>query len=174
MRLADESKRKRGPPHNKGQTKSPLGHAHSWIDRTCEKCGKVFQTQVKRVSRGGGRFCGKMCNPSYVKAQPPGVKARRHNLKANYGLTPEDYEAMVLAQNNKCAICDSEHLSAYGRFHIDHCHTTGKVRGLLCTRCNTGIGMLGDSIGIVTRALAYLTEHDSRPTRPIGKTSMED
>ena len=71
---------------------------------------------------------------------------------ARYGLTTEDYNNMLLAQENSCAICGSSDRSLV----IDHDHKTNKVRGLLCSNCNTGIGKLGDTSELLRRAIDYL------------------
>lgn len=61
-------------------------------------------------------------------------------IKTRYGLTPSDVQAMLEKQGGACAIC----VLPLTKHHIDHCHTTGKVRGLLCHRCNTRLGGLDD------------------------------
>lgn len=78
----------------------------------------------------------------------------------------EEFEQMAKDQNYRCAICCVK-CKLYGKrgqqrvFNIDHCHKTGKVRGLLCQPCNHGIARLGDSAKIVRRAYKYLREHKS-------------
>lgn len=71
-----------------------------------------------------------------------------------YGLTTESFNELLVSQSGRCAICNNP---LNEKFCIDHCHSTGAVRGLLCYPCNTGIGMLGDTADGVRRALAYLT-----------------
>lgn len=68
---------------------------------------------------------------------------------------PEDIDAMRAAQNGLCPICER----VLEKFHVDHCHETGRIRGLLCPDCNRGIGGLKDSRKIVLRAAAYLRRH---------------
>lgn len=82
------------------------------------------------------------------------VNYRKHDLKRRFGITVEEFEAMLLAQNNLCKICKRESLEK--RLAVDHCHTTGKVRGLLCTRCNLGIGYFQDDPNLLIEAVAYL------------------
>lgn len=69
----------------------------------------------------------------------------------DYGITPEEYQAMSEAQDGKCAICHTRH-----RLVVDHCHKTMKVRGLLCQRCNKGIGLFLDDPIALRRAAKYL------------------
>lgn len=80
---------------------------------------------------------------------------RQQNLKP-YDMTVKHYEDLLSAQSGNCAICLGEnHLPNIVLF-VDHNHTTGQVRGLLCARCNTGIGLLKDDIGIMFSAIEYL------------------
>lgn len=74
-----------------------------------------------------------------------------------YGITVEDFNKMLEEQGGVCAICKSN-CNINRRLCIDHCHTTGKVRGLLCSECNSGIGKLKDDKELLKSALAYLEE----------------
>ena len=78
---------------------------------------------------------------------------RRHSLKSQYGITPEEVEALKDAQNELCAICGRRE-----RLIIDHDHETGKVRGMLCGTCNTGLGMFRDNIHVLENAISYLAK----------------
>ncbi|MFE0101161.1 endonuclease VII domain-containing protein [Streptomyces sp. NPDC059009] len=83
------------------------------------------------------------------------------DLWQKYGITLEEYEAMQERQNNVCAICEGPPRGRgadKGRFHVDHCHATGKVRGLLCSPCNTAIGLLEDDAKRAMRVAQYLEE----------------
>ena len=94
------------------------------------------------------------------KCEAPHVEKRRRrsaHLKRSYGITIEQFDAMLDGQGGACAVCRSVDPKGYrGVFMVDHCHTTGNVRGLLCAACNSGIGSLGDTSHGVRRALAYL------------------
>ena len=69
------------------------------------------------------------------------VRGRDLYYKKTYGISLEDYERMLIDQGGKCAICGSlDPRAKREHFAVDHCHTTGKVRGLLCIPCNTAIG----------------------------------
>lgn len=86
---------------------------------------------------------------------------RQHRQRARtrrYGVT---LEALVEAQGGRCGICQTDQPNEQG-FTLDHDHATGKARGALCARCNLALGLLGDTVEIVRRALAYLQE----PVRP--------
>jgi hypothetical protein len=78
---------------------------------------------------------------------------RRHS----YGLSVEEFNAMIVAQNGRCAIC-LEVPSERG-FHVDHCHLTGKIRGLLCRGCNLALGHMKDDPIRLQEAVTYLYKH---------------
>lgn len=82
--------------------------------------------------------------------------ARKCKIKRLFGITPEQYDAVSEKQGGVCAIC--QRVSPDGRrLHIDHCHKTRKVRGLLCHDCNRGLGMFRDSVALLNRAVEFLT-----------------
>lgn len=85
--------------------------------------------------------------------------ARKSRLKTKYGMSPEDVNLMRSAQSNKCLICTEEFSkTAWGRRAaiIDHDHVTKKVRGILCSNCNRGLGMFSDNPEIMQAAISYL------------------
>jgi len=87
------------------------------------------------------------------RASEAGKQAQRaSHLRHTYGLTPEQFTDMVLAQGGHCAICGR----APKRLMVDHDHATGRVRGLLCGRCNSALGTFGDTVEGLMRAVAYL------------------
>lgn len=94
----------------------------------------------------------------YARRKEKGVY-RAWQLQAKFGLSVQQYEEMVAAQENRCAICSTEFT---GTPHVDHCHATGNVRGLLCQDCNFGIGRLGDDIARLESAINYLRHHAAR------------
>lgn len=82
---------------------------------------------------------------------------KRNYLKASYGLTIADYQRLLEDQDYRCKIC----LIEFGETRktapcVDHCHQTGKVRGLLCTQCNVALGMMKDDPDVLRRAIEYL------------------
>lgn len=97
-------------------------------------------------------------NKSWVRENPIRSKLLNKSsyIRRKYGLTLEQFETMLQQQNNKCLIC-GEPESIDRALAIDHCHHTGKVRGLLCNRCNHTIGLVEDSIEILQSAITYLS-----------------
>lgn len=83
-------------------------------------------------------------------------KDKDSKLKRAYGIGYAEYLTMFEAQNGCCAICGTDDTGGRKAFHVDHCHDTGKVRGLLCGNCNSGIGNLRDDVGLLRRAIDYL------------------
>ena len=74
-------------------------------------------------------------------------------IRNRYGLTAEAYEAMLKKQGSRCAICKGD-----CRLYVDHCHSTGAVRGLLCQNCNSGLGTFKDNIDLLEEAISYLNQ----------------
>jgi len=95
--------------------------------------------------------------------------SKRYRCK-QYGITPEDYDRMLAEQNALCAICRrplGPRLQT-----IDHCHVSGKVRGIVHASCNLMIGNAGEDIEVLRGAIAYLTVHASRPNSSATDTTL--
>lgn len=97
-------------------------------------------------------------------AQDPEQKRRtyRKRLLAGYGLTLGDYERMLFEQDERCAICESPECDSTHSLAVDHDHQTGKVRGLLCRRCNQVLGKMEDDPALLEAAAAYLKRSRER------------
>lgn len=131
----------------------PKGHTNRYkcVEVKC-KCGKTKIYREDKVFNGSYKSCG--CVWEYQ-----GRVRDWKQLKRNYGLSKDDYYQMLDNQDGKCAICkreDSGTVTSEYLF-VDHCHTTGKVRGLLCDKCNRGLGYFKDDIDIMKRAINYLS-----------------
>lgn len=113
------------------------------VERRCP-CGAV------PVNRTGVPNCA-ACRSASKQRQ-----ARARNLRP-YGLQIADYERMLADQDGQCAICDRTD-PGHGHivFVVDHCHETGRIRGLLCRNCNSAIGLLGDDPKMIRRAATYI------------------
>lgn len=103
-------------------------------------------------------------------------RQRATDLKRKYGITTTEYDRMVIAQGNLCAMCNKpETYKQKGQttaLCVDHCHRTGKIRRLLCKRCNRLIGQVADDVGLLRAAIIYLESHgpaeeDTRPSEPV-------
>ena len=80
---------------------------------------------------------------------------KNRQLKNTYGIDLETYQKMFLEQNGKCAICNNDESLSLKKLAVDHCHETGKIRALLCNKCNTGIGLLKTEQNLIN-AIDYL------------------
>ena len=106
------------------------------------------------------------CGVSYSVG--PRVKhcSKCRYLIKKYGITLRDYNYMFAKQRGVCSICKKQetsirHKNNLGQLYVDHCHKTGQVRGLLCSRCNFGIGSLQDNEAFLWAAIIYLKKHKS-------------
>jgi hypothetical protein len=90
-------------------------------------------------------------------------KARLARIRQRFGLSPSQYLALIYFQDHRCACCGTSDPGSVHGWHVDHDHTTGKVRGAVCHRCNTVLGMLGDhydaAVLRTTTFLTYLESH---------------
>lgn len=94
---------------------------------------------------------------------PRGRRLKLDNrLRSTYGITLEDYEALLVEQNFVCKLCGIEAWAAGGpgnRLNVDHDHKTGGIRGLLCSKCNVGLGAFGDDPDRLIKAAAYVRQN---------------
>ncbi len=135
--------------------------------KKCSKCSKLKPNSEynkrSRISNTLQSMC-KICankerKKNYKKNRNKTLfNAYKRNIKIRYGVSIEDYDAMLKKQKNKCAICEStsNNRKRAERFCIDHCHSTGKIRGLLCHNCNVLLGKLKDSIAMCKKVVIYL------------------
>ena len=89
-------------------------------------------------------------------------RTRWRHIERKYGITKERYQELLAKQDGKCAICGDAPGRRYRhQLHVDHCHKTGRVRGLLCRGCNHMLGVVRDDKNVLIRAVAYLEEDRS-------------
>lgn len=110
--------------------------------------------QIIRMSGGwGGNECSiKNCNNIAIGL---GYCRRHYWLHKQYGIDPYLYDELEIKQNKLCAICNKITIGV-GRLHLDHDHKTGKVRGLLCSNCNTSLGGFMDDVELLKKAIEYI------------------
>jgi len=94
----------------------------------------------------------------YAKKNPE--KLKNNSLKSLYGITLEEFHNKLSLQQHKCAICNNEFKNSKDA-HMDHCHTSGNTRDILCMSCNIGLGYFKDSVPIILAASQYLIKHQS-------------
>ena len=126
--------------------------------RYCRQCGSELPMEAHK----NRKFCSNECLRMSISVSQR--ETGRESQLRIYGLTVDQYDAMLAAQDGVCAICkspDPNGRSGSTYFVVDHDHATGDVRGLLCAPCNSGIGLLQDSIIVIEQALEYLRAHTS-------------
>jgi len=144
----------------------------------CHKCNQTLDIshfgKDKNRKDGITFYCRSCINAycrSYSRKNPSILKKSKDKYRKNkrkyrdwelrriFGITIDQYEELLKKQNHVCAICNNAEQSRKSKtLAVDHCHKTGKVRGLLCSNCNLGIGNLQDSISIIESAIEYLSK----------------
>lgn len=133
--------------------------------KKCSICQeeKDISLFVKRSNRKSGvqPYC-KVCHNKRMRGSYRSEYMKDYELKKNYGISLEDFENMHKDQDFRCAICSTHVRDINGKHKktlcVDHCHETGVIRGLLCDKCNRGIGLLQDSPEVLASALSYLNK----------------
>ena len=131
--------------------------------KRCSGCGedKVFSAFHKGAARFGlkaaCRSCTSVKSATYVGDPCARRKAILKFQLKEYGLTLDDYDTMLGAQGGGCFLCG--HVPSVSRLSVDHCHTSGAVRSLLCNHCNVGLGHFRDNPHLLRSAALYLEQH---------------
>lgn len=127
--------------------------------KVCSRCGRRKQVEKFHRSNATARqpWC-KDCAAAYNGGRVRNAEQRRdYHLRTRYGISLQDYAVLRAAQAGKCAICSKPETAVLGgSLAVDHCHATGKVRGLLCNHCNRGAGFFDDNPKLLRKAAAYL------------------
>ena len=146
------------------------------IDKHCPKCAQnkpLSEFHSNKGNKDGLSYVCKPCkltqNTKWRKANKEKVKEikrvynkrverklRDQHYKRNYGISIEQFESMESLCMGVCGCCGAAPKGRCKRLSVDHCHKTGKIRGLLCAPCNKAIGVLGDSVEGLRRAVEYL------------------
>lgn len=120
--------------------------------RKCSACDLVREQELREIKRVNSlKWTEK--NKERKKAYQQSIYTK--NRAKTYGLTLDEYNA--LQENTTCALCNNPFKNSKDK-HIDHCHVSKKVRGLLCTKCNVGLGMFGDSVPLLKAAIQYIEQ----------------
>ena len=138
--------------------------------KTCTKCGETkaktefyLHKHTKDKLASLCKHCYKLNEQRWKEENPEAYKlsCRRRNLKKKFGITIEEYMRIYDKQQGKCACCGEEKPSeGISGLVVDHSHTSGEVRELLCTQCNTALGLLKENADIVNKLLEYIRKHN--------------
>lgn len=118
----------------------------------CGWCGGAIPVTRKM----GSVFCSSECVKRAMTEQRRET-VKHYNRRRLYGISGEEFAALLASQNGRCAICGTDAPGGKGAFHVDHCHDTGRVRGLLCHHCNLMLGNAKDDPARLAAAIRYLT-----------------
>ncbi len=152
---------------------------HEWVEninyteveeKKCFTCGKVKSAKSfsrKRASNDGYNSSCRSCTTAYNRSRHSSDlyslhKQRENNLKNGYNLTFTEYDAIFQSQSGVCACCGREETAfsrvanSFQRLSVDHCHRTNKIRGLLCSNCNTALGLMHEDPANVKSLLTYI------------------
>jgi len=125
-------------------SKSGYGVAEMWY------FPEAFERKKKKNNERAGRF---------AKTEA-GMRVKRKSVLKKFGLSIDEYNKILAKQNGVCAICKKpETVDFFKNLAVDHCHSTGIIRGLLCNRCNTCIGKFEDKIELFHAAIKYITDN---------------
>ena len=154
-------------PHH-AKNRWPVSDGITKKCRVCAETKQVAEFHKNRRKSADGRQtackdCSKVTTYRYRNSANGHIRtvtARFKGALKRYSLTEADYNGMLTAQNYVCAICKQPEKSLFKgapkRLAVDHCHVTGKVRGLLCTHCNQAIGRLNDDPALIRKAADYV------------------
>lgn len=137
--------------------------------KTCPRCNVLSDQFSKDKKRKDGlSFYCKPCSRAMTKeswlkrmADPEARQAyldkeRNRHLKRKFGISSKAYDALLASQGGGCAICGTTQCASGAKLAVDHCHITGKIRGILCRDCNTSLGKFNDDRERLLKAVAYL------------------
>jgi hypothetical protein len=147
--------------------KQSISQRKSWADPVIRK--KRLQLMIEGIGKKICPICKKEYQPVNGKQKYCGSSAKKigcsyrfrveYNqdmwLRKYYNMSLVEYRAISKLQGNKCKICGKKEKTKL-KLSVDHCHITNRVRGLLCDKCNRGLGHFGDDSAVLTKAIAYL------------------
>lgn len=156
--------------------------APDWgVVKKCSKCGEA--KPVSEFHKHTGHLDGlasncKDCHRASVRVASAKYKQKnttaykasqvRHKLKRTYGITPCDFTRQLIQQDGKCPVCGTTDPGGKGSWHVDHDHSSGVLRGLLCHHCNVALGHLRDSQETLGKAITYLDSGGIWKSAPVS------
>lgn len=159
---ADPEERER----RKAQGRTPEANREfmrDYYEANRERWAEYRRDPEKRARRNQARRHRYANDPEYREklkelARSVDSDAKRdRRLRRQFGIGAAEYDAMLAAQGGGCAICGTPPTDTGPRLHVDHCHSGGNVRGILCSECNFGIGKFRDDPDLLRRAIKYLS-----------------
>lgn len=145
------------PKNNRKPHNGVFGWASPGVRRTDAAAREAYNKYMRDARTDPAKREKSRLRCSAWRKTEKGAAVVRKNRLAKYGITPEIFDSTLAKQGNKCAICGSDSPANNRGWHVDHCHKTGRFRGLLCVPCNLGLGHFKDSLEILESAKQYLT-----------------
>jgi hypothetical protein len=124
--------------------------ALSGLSSKCKECIKARRAKQKEYDKA---YWKKWSGRNIEKLKQ---RDKLYNLKRKFNMGLEEYNTLLSQQEGHCATCDKTKSSNGKSLAVDHCHVTGKIRGLLCNECNTSLGLLKESVDVLNNLICYL------------------
>lgn len=126
------------------------------VKTNCSDCCKIIDAKYYSTPKHKNKRLERQASEEYQ------LYIRSFRLKRKYNINLEDYNRMLKEQNGVCKVCGTSKISGVSDkyFSVDHCHKTGKVRGLLCSPCNIALGIVKDNVETLENLIKYLKESD--------------
>lgn len=150
--------------HNTCGNNSCVNPEHLFVDKIYDETGEIIkkycfackqEIEIEGFQRSARQrvqsYC-RECRNSHSRKKYDPEKTKIRHLRRQYGMTIEEHKLLLNSQNNECKICNKK----LQRPNVDHCHSSGKVRGILCADCNHLLGNAHDSIDVLKSAIDYL------------------
>lgn len=133
-----------------------LAKTKAWREKNPDKVKEIEERRKADPVRSEKRRAYHRDNKKQLRETNPD-RIRDSRYRSMYGITLANYNALLEEQNGMCAICGRPPGDGRSKYlHVDHCHTSKKVRGLLCGSCNQGLGRFGHDVGVLSEAIRYL------------------
>lgn len=128
--------------------------------RICNHCLNEYSLDTEGSRH---KYCSTACYKAkhaatFKTSKRDKVARTTYWLRHKYGITVEERDQMLQDQGGCCAICKTSEPTGYN-WHVDHCHTTNKVRGMLCSRCNQALGLVSENVSTLRSMIKYVENH---------------
>lgn len=136
---------------------SRMTKAKDGYQYTCKTCNKIAEKGRREYHKK--KMKKARANPEFKINEA--ANKRDYRLQYFYGITEETYQQILKSQDYKCLICERKDSELSKKLAVDHNHITGEIRGLLCDRCNRGLGLFKDDVETLSKAIRYLNKKGS-------------
>lgn len=124
----------------------------------CKQCEANYNKEYLKNWVIKNRNKSNTIKTKYQKSSKGKINSKYSKIKSRYGLTKEEYDRLIISTGNICSLCNNEFIN--NKYCVDHCHSTGKIRGIICDRCNKALGLVKDSKTTLMNMLNYLESNE--------------